>query len=143
MSRQYSDSWRPANNYPNSSYQASSYQNSSYQSSYNNHNNYQPSNYTNNKPRRPQTDWQTKSHAADDQIAPSHTSHSSGSLQRWALATAGLPQRVPRANESQIIERIERRYASEGVNRNEVRMICGGCVWDRSTDFVTVAVSEV
>jgi hypothetical protein len=110
MSRHYTDSWRPANNNPKSSYQASSYQNNSYQPS---------SNY---KKRRPQTDWQTKNHRADDQIAPSHTSHSVASLQRWALATAHLPQRSPRANESQIIERIERRYASEGVNRNEVRI---------------------
>lgn len=101
MSRQYTDSWRPAQNKP-------SYQN-----------NYNRSDNSNSKNRHPHLVQDARNDRADDQIAPKHASNSVQSLQRWALATANLPQQGHRSNETQIIERIERRYASEDVNRNE------------------------
>jgi len=116
MPRQYSDS--SGNNRP-------SYQNS-YTPNYNAHNdrpahqtNHSSNNYNKkNVNRRPWKDWETLNHIADDQIAPKDTSHTISSLQRWAFATANLPQHGPHFKETQIVERVERRYASDGVNRN-------------------------
>jgi hypothetical protein len=101
MSRQYSDSWRPAQNRP-----------TTYPNQYSSHS------YNSNKKRRPWIDQDTLNNRADDQIAPKNASQSADSLQRWALKTADLPQYGHRFNETQIFERIERRYASDAMNHN-------------------------
>jgi hypothetical protein len=101
MSRQYSDSWRPPQNRP---------------AAYQNH--YSWNIYSSNKKRRPWKDQDTFNNLADNQIAPKDISHSADGLQRWALATAELLQEGHHINETQSVERIERRYASDVVNRN-------------------------
>jgi len=101
MSRQYSDPWRPPQN------SRPVYHNS--RGAYTNVNSFS---------RRPGKDWDNVNNLADDQIAPKSASRSTSSLQRWALATADLPQQAHRSNETQIIERIERRYGGEGNNPN-------------------------
>ncbi|KAF2833426.1 hypothetical protein CC86DRAFT_451130 [Ophiobolus disseminans] len=120
MSHQYSDSYRPSGN------NRTLYQNS-YTPNYNTqhsrpayHNNYnsRPHNNNSSNNRRPWKDWDTINHTADDQIAPEHSSQSVTDLQRWARATAELPQQGYHFKETSIIERIERRYASEDVNPN-------------------------
>jgi hypothetical protein len=46
----------------------------------------------------------------DDQIAPRAASHSIDALQRWALATANIPQSGYRANEAEMVDRVRVRY---------------------------------
>ncbi|KAF1849726.1 uncharacterized protein K460DRAFT_349885 [Cucurbitaria berberidis CBS 394.84] len=72
---------------------------------------YQNNNNNNNRKGWPKKrGWEEKLHRADDQIAPTLASRSTDDLQRWALVTANMPQQGHRKNETEIIERIQRRY---------------------------------
>jgi hypothetical protein len=103
----YSDTYRPS---------GSSNRFHPYQSHNNNHNSsYRPSHHSKNSKyhsnnRRPHKDRATQDAKLDDQIAPKSSSLTTSTLQKWAHATASFKRYAPRANETQIIERIEARY---------------------------------
>ncbi|KAH7094273.1 hypothetical protein FB567DRAFT_509863 [Paraphoma chrysanthemicola] len=63
-----------------------------------------PSNTSTNR-----TDWT----AQDDLIAPTHTSSSTTTLQRWALATATLRSNGYHWKEAQMVQRVRRRYEAD------------------------------
>jgi hypothetical protein len=107
--RNYSDTYRPS---------GSSNRFHPYQSHNNNHNSaYRPSHHSKNNKyhsanRRPHKDRATQDAKLDDQIAPKSSSLTTSTLQKWAQATASFKRYAPRANETQIVERIEARYGS-------------------------------
>ena len=66
------------------------------------------------KPKKDQAYNQKASNERnDDRIAPQAASHSIDALERWALATANIPQRGYRANEAEMVDRIRVRYEFE------------------------------
>jgi hypothetical protein len=68
---------------------------------------------------RPNRDWKEKKHVqADDQIAPKPATRSTRSLAQWARLTADFPQHGCRANERQMIDRIQQRYEDPHAHRN-------------------------
>lgn len=77
-----------------------------------NRNRWHPYPTNNNSSRWPSRNQEDRDNQADDQIAPNHVSGSVDHLQRWALATANLPQHGHGKRENEIIERIQRRYAN-------------------------------
>jgi hypothetical protein len=77
-----------------------------------NHNQHQNQN-------RPNRDWKEKKDIqADDQIAPKPVTRSTHSLAQWARLTADFPQQGCRANERQMMDRIQRRYEDPHAHRN-------------------------
>jgi hypothetical protein len=55
--------------------------------------------------------WEAMNERADDQIAPAAARHIDA-LQRWALATADIPQHGHRSNEVQMMQRIQSSYSN-------------------------------
>jgi hypothetical protein len=110
--RNYSDTYRPSGSsnrfhpYQSHNNNHNSHHNSSYRPSNNNKNKYHSNN------RRPHKDRATQDAKLDDQIAPKSSSLTTSTLQKWAQATASFKRYAPRANETQIVERIETRYGS-------------------------------
>jgi hypothetical protein len=111
--RTYSDTYRPTGSsnrfhpYQSHNNNHNSHHNSSYRPSNNNNKNKYHSNN-----RRPHKDRATQDTKLDDQIAPKSSSLTTSTLQKWAQATASFKRYAPRANETQIVERIETRYGS-------------------------------
>ena len=63
--------------------------------------------------RYPDKNQQALNERNDDQIVPRAVSHSIDALQRWALATANIPQSGCRYNEVEIVDRIRARYENQ------------------------------
>ncbi|KAH7084627.1 hypothetical protein BKA63DRAFT_497916 [Paraphoma chrysanthemicola] len=66
--------------------------------------------HSNNSPIN-RTDWT----AQDDLIAPTHTSSTTSTLERWAFATANLPSQGYHWKEAQMVQRVRRRYEADNV----------------------------
>ncbi|KAH3905007.1 hypothetical protein HBI56_217930 [Parastagonospora nodorum] len=104
MSRNYSDHYRPSPSSKNHHHNNNcfSFPPHTRQNKSNTHRAHQPF-------------WEIQ----DDLIAPTHSSLSIPSLQRWARATAAFPQSGLGRREHVIVERIERRYGTMTVPRTE------------------------
>ena len=63
--------------------------------------------------RYPDKNQQAINERNDDRIAPRAVSHSIDALQRWALATANIPQSGCRYNEVEMVDRIRARYENQ------------------------------